>query len=121
MDTPTKVKSWAGAIVAVTLAIAAVIGPGKNAVEGMIREAAAQEAAANVEAKMAPVGRELSSIKDLLRRKEDRELMNECRIYRTAYPEGQLRENRCRRESEYRWRVWRWEDGGREGPKPELE
>lgn len=102
MNAPQKVSAWAGAIIATVAAIAAVMGPGAD----FVREVVAQEAARQ----MAPATAELSSIKDLLRRQEDRAALQECRIYRKEFPTGEVRERRCRRESDHRWRLWRWQD-----------
>lgn len=108
MDRATKVRNWAVAVAAVIGTGWMIAEPGAHFVDSFVREVVAQEAAKQ----MAPATAELSSIKGLMRRKEDRELTAECLKNKT--------ELRCTQESELRWRVYDWEDDGKVGPKPEL-
>jgi len=100
------VTAWAGAVVAVGGAIAVVLGP----VQSSVRDLIAQEAAAEVQKQMQPTAQKLESVVDLLRRQEDRAALADCREYRTELPAGQVRERRCRAESDYRWARWAWQD-----------
>ncbi len=110
MNTPQKVGSWAAAVTASVLAIASIVGPGRNAITSLIAQEAEIAAEKAVEQKMAPTTYELRSIKDLLR---DQAVLAEYRLCldtRLQLPEGVARIARCDREIEYRRLVYRFTD-----------
>ena len=104
-----KIKYWALTITACGAAIAMLFGPVKGSVESLIAQEAQKAAAAEMRQQMQPAVQDLASIKDLLRRQEDRAALQECREYRTQLS-GAARERRCRKESDYRWARWAYDD-----------
>jgi len=116
---PTKIRNWALTFTAV----GAVIGGGYTAGRSMVgysKELIAQEARNQAAAQMEPATKELSEIKELLRRQEDRELFRACVEYRYQDDAREVRIQKCERESNARWAWWHCEDEtpGECGPQP---
>ncbi len=110
MNTPQKVGSWAVAVTASVLAIASIVGPGKDTITKLIAQEAGKAAEKAVAQQMAPTTYELRSIKDLLR---DQAVLAEYRLCldtRYQLPEGAVRIARCDREIEYRRLIYRFTD-----------
>lgn len=110
MNTPQRVGAWAGAVTATALAVAAVVGPGKQAVTALIAQEAAAVAVKTVTQQMAPQTAELKSIKDLLR---DQSILGQYRLCldtRYQVAEGPARIARCGGEAEYQRAVYGLED-----------
>lgn len=102
MIDPTTLRNWALALVACGSLIGGAAAYGHRLI--------AQEARREAARQMAPATRELSEIKDLLRRQEDREELKYCRDYKYRDEPEAIRARECERESEARWIRWRAED-----------
>ena len=116
---PTKIRNWALTLTAV----GAVIGGGYTAgrsVVGTTKDLIAQEAQQAARAQMEPATRELSEIKELLRRQEDREAFRACMEYAHQDEPTEVRNQICTRESNARWAWWKCEDETPDqcGPQP---
>lgn len=103
-----KIRNIALTVTAVAAAMTVLIGYGKRVI--------AQEARKEAAAQMAPATEELSEIKDLLRRQEDREAFKVCMDYQYQDDPVEVRNQKCTAESNARWAYWQCED---ETPKSE--
>ena len=99
---PTKLRNWALAATACAAVAIPVLAYGKRLV--------AQEARKEAAAQFAPATEELSQIKDLLRRQEDRDAFRTCVDYKYQDQPREVRLQMCERESNARWTYWTCED-----------
>lgn len=103
-----RIRNLALTVTAVAAAMTVLIGYGKRVV--------AQEAQKEAKAALQPATEELSDIKDLLRRQEDREAFKSCMEYTHQDQPVEVRNQTCTKESNARWAYWQCED---ETPKAE--
>ena len=116
---PVKVRNWA----LMATAVGAVLGGGYTAGKSLVsttKDLIAQEATTAARAQLEPATKELSEIKELLRRQEDREAFRACMDYTHQDEAVEVRNQTCTRESNKRWAWWKCEDEtpGACGPQP---